>query len=403
MASDLEILDSPEPEQSDNAALGDDLESDLTEDDSLEEISDDDSGEEKSEETDKEESDEAEEEPQPPDEDEDARTFTNRPTLREVKAKYPSLFKDFPGLKDAMFREAAFNEVFPTIAEAKEAATKASTFDRFEGDLLSGDADKIIRVIHGANPESAKNFIKSFLPTLSRLDHGAYVAAVNPFLQHLVRDVFSSGKKKGDENLANSALHLMEYLGFDPEVLNAQAPRQDPELDAEKQKLQRDQQQFFQQRYQASLDRIATAGNTEIGAALEEAISKDKLTDLEREALKGKILRELDIQFAKDAKHQSLMASLWRRAEKAGFAGSAEEAILTAYVSRAKALLPGVINQVKVKTLGKRASEPAKPKVKPNPDMPASRTSNAPLRKGEIDWSRTSDEDILNGRAARRR
>lgn len=348
-------------------------------------------------------------EPEPePSEDEDARTFTNRPTLKEIKSKYPTLFKDFPGIKDAIFREQAYNDVFPSIAEAKEAAEKAEVFTKFEGDLLSGDPARVLNVIHGADPRAAQGFINNFLPALSKLDKNAYFAVVSPVVEGIIRDTYAAGQRKGDENLTNTALQLIEFLGFDPNaVLNARPIQADPEVERQKQDLQNQQQKFFRERYEASLSRVSGQANTDLDKLTEEAIGKEKLTPLERTALKEKILKELDLQFAKDSKHQSLMASLWRKAEKSGFSGSSEQAILNAYISRAKTLLPSVSNQVKTKELGKRTTAPSsKPNFKPNPNTPNRETSantSSKIGKNEIDWRKTSDDDILNGKVFRRK
>ena len=93
-----------------------------------------DEGEEKEEEVD--ELKEMEEELEGPSE-EDMELMT--PVRRkEILAKYPQLFKDFPYLEKAYYRDQQFTEVFPTIQDAKIAVEKATILDRFEQQVVNG-------------------------------------------------------------------------------------------------------------------------------------------------------------------------------------------------------------------------------------------------------------------------
>ena len=59
-------------------------------------------------------SDEAEDESEE-EEDEPKVTYYDRPTVKQIKDKYPDFFKSFPQLRDMYFRESEFSKVFPTI------------------------------------------------------------------------------------------------------------------------------------------------------------------------------------------------------------------------------------------------------------------------------------------------
>src|SRR6185436_17783046 len=50
---------------------------------------------------------------------------------REILKKYPTLFKDFPYLEKAYYREQQFTELLPTIDDAKQAVAKSETLDKF--------------------------------------------------------------------------------------------------------------------------------------------------------------------------------------------------------------------------------------------------------------------------------
>src|SRR6267142_1435217 len=46
---------------------------------------------------------------------------------RDILAKYPKIFKDFPYLEKAYYREQQYTEVFPNPADAKKAAADSET------------------------------------------------------------------------------------------------------------------------------------------------------------------------------------------------------------------------------------------------------------------------------------
>src|SRR5262245_60605887 len=72
-------------------------------------------------------------------EDENLLEITTPVRRKEILAKYPKLFKDFPYLEKAYYREQQFTELLPTIADAKLAVEKAQILDRTEQQVMSGD------------------------------------------------------------------------------------------------------------------------------------------------------------------------------------------------------------------------------------------------------------------------
>src|SRR5215475_3565405 len=54
-------------------------------------------------------------------EDEDELELSKIPKRAEIKAAYPDIFKKFPQLERALYREHAYAEVFSSVADAKEA------------------------------------------------------------------------------------------------------------------------------------------------------------------------------------------------------------------------------------------------------------------------------------------
>ena len=107
------------------------------------EVDDDDKGEKEEKEEEVDELKELEEELErkaKPDEDEDLEDLVTPARRKDILAKYPALFKDFPYLEKAYYRDQQFTELLPTIADAKAAVEKAEILDRTEQLVMSGDS-----------------------------------------------------------------------------------------------------------------------------------------------------------------------------------------------------------------------------------------------------------------------
>src|SRR4051812_39830195 len=93
---------------------------------------------------------------------------------KEILKKYPELFKDFPYLEKAYYREQQFTELLPTIEDAKTAVSKAQTLDQFENELMGGSTENILKAIKEENPNNFHKIVDDYLGTLSRVDEQAY-------------------------------------------------------------------------------------------------------------------------------------------------------------------------------------------------------------------------------------
>lgn len=313
-----------------------------------------------------------------------------RPPMKVIKAKYPELFKDFPALKDAMFREAAYTEVFPTVEDAREAASKSMVFDKFEEDLMSGDAGRLVVALDKTDPEVAQKFINGFLPSLQKLSKEAYVGVLSPVIQGLVRSVYNEGKRVNDSNLQNAAYHLLNYLGFGEEVLTTEQRPTMPQPNPEQEKFNRERQEFYQGRFIQARNVVADETMVDTMSAINESLKVVRGSDYMKQSLARDIFAAVDKAMGSDEKHLGLMESLWKQAERTGFNRASVEKIKTAYISRANALIPGISRKVREQAFGKSLASKAQKVATPK----------APVKSGgsgrQIDYRKTSDEDIFD-------
>src|SRR3990172_1203032 len=103
---------------------------------------------------------------------------------KEILAKYPTIFKDFPYLEVAYFRDRQFSEIFPTVDDAKEAQEKADTLDHYTSEVSSGNIEGILSTIKQGDQESFNRLVDNYLVTLQKVDQVAY--------SHLMSNLFKN-------------------------------------------------------------------------------------------------------------------------------------------------------------------------------------------------------------------
>ena len=308
-------------------------------------------GEESDEETPKKSAKESEEEPE-----------LVRHSYGDIKAKYPSFFKDFPGLKTAFFREQEFSKIFPSLEEAKDALEVKDRFDNIKDIVFSGDVANFLKQV----PESSRAiFAENFLPDLFTVDKESYYAITTPVIQNIFSNVFKAAAQKRDNNLGNAAiLAYQEIFGGElediPNLLSKgiQAqPRQAREEDPERIAIR-------QERESLNLEKritLQTAAWSEVQRDLTREIEKgldpnNAIRPGLKKIIVDKIFNEVVAEVAADAAHVKRMDDLWERERKAGYRGAFKGSLKNTYLSRAKAIIPRVRQKIRSEIAGSQKS-----------------------------------------------
>jgi hypothetical protein len=327
-----------------------------------------------------------------------------RPAYKELKAAYPDLFKKFPGLRDAIFREQKFAEHFPTVEDAATAATKADNYDVLEASVVNGDPSLIYTELSRNNPEAFGKLVENLLPSLMELDRKAYVRATFPVLEDLIRSAYEDGKRSNDKNLMYAAGHLAKHVFGKPDIPEHRVKTGPHPAEVQ---LREERERHQQERSQAFSQELSSAAYTELSKLASQGIGdpEKKLTDFVRKAIIRDSLAELDEQLTKDPALGRTLKQLWKRASQGGFTREHQASILSAHLARAKQLLPVIRNRKVTEALGVPSTTDNKDKQKRTVSDGRSARAAGPStpRPQEIDWGKTSDEDILSDRVTLRK
>ena len=95
-------------------------------------------------------------------------------------------------------------------------------------------------------------------------------------------------------------------------------------------------------------------------ALISRGLDPDKtMSEYAKNTLISDIINQVDAALAADQNHMTVMNARWNRAKKDGFNTASKEKIVSAYLSRAKQVIPSIRDKARDEFLGtrKRSSE----------------------------------------------
>lgn len=336
----------------------------------------------------------AEEEPES---DEAEKLAQGRLTFKEITAKFPTLFKEFPQLRHTFFREQEYSNVFPTVEDAKEANQKAQNYSYLEQDILAGNPGNLLVSVAQSDPAAFAKVVNNFLPTVYSLSKDTFYEVTQPILVNALQAAYKDGTETGNKNLATAAQYINRFLFGTADIdqtrpiVNRQAPPPDPE----RQQFEQEKGRFIQGRtreFEADVHKSAEAEIRKLSAAGLDP--ENQLNEFTRNSIIDKVVAQVGAVLLKDTKHLAMMNSLWKRAFQSGLTPEYKTRILQAFLSRAKEVLPTIRTKVRSEAIG---TAKAKAPIK---RVTGAGTSSKPLGQvnpRKVDWNKTSDLDILNG------
>lgn len=284
---------------------------------------------------------------------------------KEILSKYPKLFKDFPYLEKAYYREQQFTEVFPTINDARMAAEKAHLIDTVESQIMNGDIRTVLAAAKDESQEAFNRIADNYLPALRAVDQQAYYHVLGNVIKDTIITMVREGRALGDQGapLQAAANVLNQFVfgsqNFSPPV---QLSRQsNPQEQQQAQQFQQQQYQQVHQRFESIKGDLQQRADNVLMATIDGNIDpRGSMTDYVKTHAVKEAYDKLDDLLSKDRQFRGLLDRLWERAFQQGFDKDSTEKIKAAYLSKAKTLLPTVIKKARndaLKGLGSRSSD----------------------------------------------
>jgi hypothetical protein len=309
---------------------------------------------------------------------------------KAVLAKYPNIFKEFPHLDKAVYREQKYSELLPTLADAKTAVDKAEALDSLSESLSQGNTVSLLKDIKENDPEVFNTVVDSYLDNLRDVDQGAYYHVLGNVIKHTITAMYNSGDD--DNKIAAGLLNKFIFNSdkFQPPTkLSAGKTDADPRAE----ELAKKEKEFFEKQ----LDTHTTTVNTRIHNIVTSAIDKNidprgSMNEFTKQTAIEKCASELQSVIRKDTRFQGLLDKLWQKSAESNFSQESLDRIRSAYWSKAKGLLPDIIRKTRntaLKGLGtKSPSERSQP-------LPVGKPSNSTKNQNNSErrTSGSSDKD----------
>ena len=129
-------------------------------------------------------------------------------------------------------------------------------------------------------------------------------------------------------------------------------------------------------------------------------------SDFIKNSIIDKVMTEVQDQMQSDRDHIRYMDSLWAKAKKAGYTGDWKSSIISAYLARAKSLVPAIRSRLVSEALGTSSNINGKKSklVETQTSRKESGSSGREAKESKtidsrrVDWSKTSDIDLLEDR-----
>jgi hypothetical protein len=324
------------------------------------------------------------------------------PSIKAIRKEYPDFFKKFPHVRAAIAEHQQFRGVFDSVEDAREAVEHQQNFMEISSSLFKGDFGTLLDEMQKAEPDSVPRLVKKILPTLLEKDRNLYMDVSEPAIKLFIKAAHDRGHSEGNKNLANAALHLAQFLTGKAEVPETDF-RPDPR-DAEFNKKISD---FETAKLNDATQQVDSSIGTQLASLVEKAIDpQNVMKDLTKKALVRQVISDIVEETAKDEAHHQRMQRLWGNAKRSSYASGHISRIITASLERAKQVLPTYARKVReehgIKTQadnGQRKPLVTRP-IGGNTPAPKTIRETNPRK---IDWAKTSDEDILSGKATLKR
>lgn len=280
---------------------------------------------------------------------------------KDLLKKYPTIFKEFPGLEKAYYREQQFASIFPNPDDAKTAADNSEALANLEKDLSDGNSEKLFLSVKEEDPKGFAKLVDNFLPTLYKVDQNAYGNVIEYVIKHAVRQMIDEGRTQKVEALEMAAQVLYKFAfgssKFEDHKPLASGQKENTEVD----KVSAKENEILQKQFENHRETINSRVNGSLKATIEANIDpKGLMTPYIKNVATKQAYEEVVKLISRDSRFSRILDKLWERSFEADFNKASLDSIKKAFTSRAQTLLPSVIKKARVdglKGMGKRTSE----------------------------------------------
>lgn len=292
--------------------------------------------------------------------DEDELEYQEVPRRKEILKEFPELFKKFPTIEKAIYREQAYAEAFPTVADAKDAIKIVEQYRSIESDLLSGNLDNILKQVHSVDKNAFSKIADGYLETLKGIDINAYTNTVGGLVRNALYTVLTEGKKLGDEQgeqLMIAAKLINKFYFQDTNVQPAVSGKAEEKVNPRETELTKREQEFNNRALGVAVNEVTEKVTGSIKSYIEKVLDpKGVMTPYVKKNASKDALDQTISELRKEPRFSAMLDKLWQESGKENFSEGSKSKIRKQLLRRAESILPDVMRRVKADALKGQAT-----------------------------------------------
>jgi hypothetical protein len=298
---------------------------------------------------------ESEEELKLGEEDEDELELAKIPKRQEIKKAFPDLFKKFPALEHALYREQQYAEIYPSIKDAKESRAALDEFNQFQNDLLGGNIEPVLKSVKATNPKAFDKIATNLLDSLVRTDPNAHLEITRQVSKGVLNYLHTAAgialKRNPEDKHAEQiqiATELIHNDLFNTREVTPDIRQRVEEENPEQVKLTAERAKFEESRYVAAFNTVSGRVNNKIvNAVTKEIDTKGIFNDYTKNNLVKDVMAECDKQMVSDQRFSGLIKKLWIKAKNDNYSDKSLKDIDTALLNKAQTILQPIMRAKK--------------------------------------------------------
>lgn len=268
------------------------------------------------------------------------------PRKKEILAAYPDIFKKFPAIEAAIYRDRQFTELFPTPADAQESVDKAVAFDNLKQSIFeSGKSKEILGSIKDEDPEVFKQVVDNLLVDLHEVDKEAYFHVIGTVASDLIYKMVQLAKSKNNESVGIAAQILNQVVFGTDEYVPAQKLAKQLQKDDS---VAKEREELNRTKFDDAITDVSSRTDNLILKGIDAMIDKEgAMTPYVKKIAVKEAFDECHALIAKDKAFITVMNGMWKRAVANGLQKDGLDKIKSAYLSKAKTVLPKLITKAR--------------------------------------------------------
>ncbi len=272
---------------------------------------------------------------------------------KEILAKYPDVFKDFPYLKVAYFRDKQYTDILPTVNDAKEAVGRSQILGKFESELKQGSTEGILKAVKENDPAAFAKVVDEYLPSLQRVDPNAFYHIIGNMAKPIIHNMAQQAQATDNDDLRNAALVINRFLfGNDTLTPMQRYSKETPEKNKAEDEINQQRVEFYREKIEAVQTELDTKSSNALKSTIDLHIDpKGVMSDYVKRNAVRDCLAGVQALIAADKPFKTHLDNLWKRAAEDKLSRQAVDRIRIAYLSKAKAYLPAALQKARNEAL----------------------------------------------------